>query len=742
MSHPRHASENRWNFRGPRPPPDPDPIGSARFIVVLFLCLRLACKIPTNLDSPSISLFKMSNPFKSAFTPSDGDNLGPILNLDDAVLRAESDNTITPRQRTEGLAPPRPIQTDDGPQDPTLPTPTDSEGVANASEGADGTSTAGAKATNSETEGAHLPPGLLQLQADELDRLVEQRAMALVAAMETRRRQVDEDEQVKKELISLVATTVRETLLVEKETKPPRLDKAQAESATDVEETVEIDGMVFLKTPRTESEMEETDVHISKLDRYKLDAKDKEKLKSTACSPMKTKFQLMDYGKVLNGDGASDDVDFGSQLLAQQTTMKNFVKWVKTYDVKDIYCKFPLLREDQYSDPHAVARAPKIDLLTEYKKAKPSQVFAYQRLLKEHYPRPDTESSKWAYDKLTASVESRLLVQLKQTLGRRPEPEQGGVSLFYLIAIALDDNDYQNKKLVTDYLSDLKLSSIPGEDVSVFASRFKAAAHSLRKQDVPSDLIETLLKNVRECQTEEFAEIARALNGSYHAGDHEDDNAARLELMEFLCGKMVTKYRAMVKAKQWVATASSSLTAGGFKASTTDTSLETPRHQEGLAQPNPEWQAWWDRCVCDICGNPHPTKYHHDQGARNRPYRPNHRGNPSRSARPPSNRTPSNRTPQTPNAKALPQFKSAGDKEKYNQVVHKAMIDYCLPCGDSDLSANIAAGTNNNDDNEPDMYANVAREAEGDDDDDDEEVREKEMANALALMAWNNLTTY
>ena len=90
-------------------------------------------------------------------------------------------------------------------------------------------------------------------------------------------------------------------------------------------------------------------------------------------------------------------------------------------------------------------------------------------------------------------------------------------------------------------------------DVSVFGhnhhSRFKAAAHALRLQDVPSDLIETLLKNVRECKNEDFAEIVRALSGSYHSTDHPDDNAARLEMMEFLCNKLVAKYRAFVKAK-------------------------------------------------------------------------------------------------------------------------------------------------------------------------------------------------
>ena len=365
-------------------------------------------------------------------------------------------------------------------------------------------------------------------------------------------------------------------------------------------------------------------------------------------------------------------------------------------------------------------------------------MFAFQRFLKEHLSRPDVESSKWVYEKLTASVEPKLLVQVKQSLSRRPEVEQGGISLFYLVAIAIDNNDYQNKQLITDYLENYKLSDVTGEDVAVYTSRFKAAAQALRLQDVPSDLVETFLKNIRESKTEDFNEIVRALSGSYHAMDQDDDNAARLELLEFLCGKLVTKYRGMLKAKKWLGAAKSCVQAGGFKAEVPQT---TARRQDGFVQPRPEWQAWWDRCVCEICGDPHPTKYHNDLGARNRPYRPYNRSLPAPRQPSSSNRTPTlNRTSQTSTKKVLPKFKSSNDEEKYKQTVHKAMIDYCLPCGDQGLSANVAATDDNKVEDEPEMYANIAGEAEGDDDHDDND--DYAQAQALAMMALENLTNW
>jgi hypothetical protein len=48
---------------------------------------------------------------------------------------------------------------------------------------------------------------------------------------------------------------------------------------------------------------------------------------------------------------------------------------------------------------------------------------------------------------------------------------------------------------------------------------------------------------------------------------------------------------------------------------------QPPALPEGWTQPNPEWQAWFDHQICDICKKPHPTKYHNDPKRQNCPFK-------------------------------------------------------------------------------------------------------------------------
>ena len=178
--------------------------------------------------------------------------------------------------------------------------------------------------------------------------------------------------------------------------------------------------------------------------------------------------------------------------------------------------------------------------------------------------------------------------------------EQGGISLYYLTAIALDENDHQHKRLINDYLTDTKLSDIKEEDVSVYFSRFSAAAHSLKLRDVPSDIIEIFLENIKCRETESFVSIVEALIGNYHADEIECDPAALVQKLEFIGSKLKAKYLNIVKAKKWTALSSTPRSASGFQARPLLRSSPSKPRSDGLVPPNPKWQAWWDCSTCDL----------------------------------------------------------------------------------------------------------------------------------------------
>lgn len=399
-------------------------------------------------------------------------------------------------------------------------------------------------------------------------------------------------------------------------------------SSPPAERTFTINGMMMRTTPRSEDEKAEGEVFITKDVRLKLSVETKEKVMSKACASMKTKFQHMDYGKLLDGTGS----DLGKMLLAQKTTRDTFASWATSYDTVGIF-RMPNL--DNFSDPHEVAHAPKLNLLTEYKRVTPTRVFKWQEYIKTRMSAADLESSKWVYCKLENSIEDNLLVQLKQSLERLPSDQVGGVTLWFALAISLDANDHENKKLATDYLASTTLADSTGEDVALHSACFVAAARVLRLCDVPSDLLELYLNSVQNSCHDKFNKIVSAFEGHYHAFNRGGEVSASelLDQLDLFHVKLTAKYRSLLKAKEWTAAVTPSSSSGGYKAALVNRQQTGNSHRgqpsnSQLLRPDPKWQAWFDSRICEKdvngkpCGGNHPTKYHDDLGARNRPYRP------------------------------------------------------------------------------------------------------------------------
>lgn len=379
-----------------------------------------------------------------------------------------------------------------------------------------------------------------------------------------------------------------------------------------------VNGMEFRVTPRTVSELEEGAVHMSKWERFNLNPSDKDKLLHKACASLKTKFAHMNYDKLL--DGATDKKDLGQMLLAQATTRSDFIKWLGMYDMKGI---FMMPDVSDFSDLKAVASASKIDLLKDYKGILEDRVLMWQSVVNLQLSDADKESSGWAYQKLENSIEATLLVRLKQNFDRRPANQRGGIILWFKLALSLDASDHENKKLVTAYLSNHRLTDTKGEDVSVASSCYVAAVRSIKLCDVPSDIIETYLKSMLTASNEDFRGIVKALLGNFTAFSSPSDTTAdRLDKLDIFAEKLEGKYRSLLKAKEWDAAAT--VDTGGFNASIPQqiTKSAAIPNKDGLVPPDPQWQAWFDRQTCEDCGRKHPTKYHNDVAIRNRWYKP------------------------------------------------------------------------------------------------------------------------
>jgi hypothetical protein len=441
----------------------------------------------------------------------------------------------------------------------------------------------------------------------------------------------------------------------------------------------------------------------------------------------------MDYEKLIGGAG-SESADFGSMLLGQRVTIDKFVEWTTQYDVAGI---FSMPDVSDFSDIDVVCAAPRVNLLTDYRKVSWESVLEYQRFVTLYLSDADVESSLWVRKKLDNSVDDTLLVQIKQRFDKLPKAQRGGITLWKLLVDTLYENSFENKTLIVNYLTDHKLSDTPGHDVSISSSCNVAATRSLDERDLPSDIVDRYLKSMLDCSVEEFVDVVRAFKGMVQTQDKSKvDAIAQLDLIS---AKLVAKYRSLLKLKQWIGVGAKDSAFSSTIKRTPPTSVArnpTPRRpqlQPGqeLRKPNPTWQAWFDRQSCEKCGNNHPTKHHDDPGIRDREWVFTPGNNNRRFTSTSTNRSP---RPQ----QRSPRFKPGGKKD-FQKKVHNAWLE-CVEAEDHDLFANLA-GDDEDTTEEPEMFANVAGGAEGKDADDDFDGEDDEdgIFKALAVAGLDSL---
>jgi hypothetical protein len=121
----------------------------------------------------------------------------------------------------------------------------------------------------------------------------------------------------------------------------------------------------------------------------------------------------------------------------------------------------------------------------------------------------DIESCDWVLQVLKLSTSPSLLVQVKQSYDydTLPKCQQGGTMLFKLLVDKLDARTFKNTTILQDYLTGFHLDQIPGENVAIGSSCFKAAAKMMVKTDTPNNLIQHYLQGMSASGNEEFKAI-------------------------------------------------------------------------------------------------------------------------------------------------------------------------------------------------------------------------------------------
>lgn len=183
-----------------------------------------------------------------------------------------------------------------------------------------------------------------------------------------------------------------------------------------------MNGMLIRTSPRSRDEAQLGKMVLSCFAWAGKDAQDRRKTKDKACQALSYKFKAMDYGKLIDLDGAGAAA-LGKMLLDQKLGMDSLFEWMVMYDVEYLLRDFPDTT-NSFSVPQKVPFFPRVDIRTQHRHVTPQQVAKFEGFIHDWMTVTDMESSSWLKDLLQNSIDPTLLIDLQQQLQEYPEHQR------------------------------------------------------------------------------------------------------------------------------------------------------------------------------------------------------------------------------------------------------------------------------------------------------------------------------
>ncbi|KAL3801556.1 hypothetical protein ACHAWO_001361 [Cyclotella atomus] len=425
-----------------------------------------------------------------------------------------------------------------------------------------------------------------------------------------------------------------------------------------------------LSASRTDAQLINNKVRVSRNNRG-TDPDQKVKTFTRWCGYSLThKLKQPDFSKLFS---SSSDDDIGTAALSSQTAFDGAVDWFRQVDAHYL---LQMPDCDDLLDYQKLQRCSTSKDLTNVEVCRDTEfdsVCQYMELINRDGSAVDVETSEWIQVKLEKSIDTMLLQQVKQSLLELPIERRGGVVLWKLIVDAIESRGFEYIQALQNFITSFDIRTIDGENVPVGTTRFKAAVSGLGS-NVPTNAVYCYLLGMSKASNEEFKLLCNSQIGFIQSAWYKKlyRDVSILSQLSEVGSTLGDKYLALKTSNQW----SGVNNLGSAFAS----ALLARSHRYAT------YEDWWDHQVCEICGKPHPTKYHDNLGARTNKDLCNARTKArtvTNVSKPAVQQSPRRRF----------RFKSNSDKQKFKAAVHQAMMENCDAASDSDgetFHANIS----------------------------------------------------
>jgi hypothetical protein len=424
--------------------------------------------------------------------------------------------------------------------------------------------------------------------------------------------------------------------------------------------------------------------------------------------------------------------------LENQTVIDDFKEFVEKVDALDIF-KIPEISLSDFGDIRIVMSARShINLLEDHQAVTMEVVRRHQRFVNLQCDPVEAESSKMCKDVLKKSTESNLLIRVTQTFDNLHKAEQGGLTFFKIIMDEAYKSSFESKQGLLTWMKSFDVRNYDGENVAIATSHFKAVLKALGDH-APPEPVRIMLKGLSKASNSEFQTLCQTQSGIldtviYKRQVLADKITPAQEVDEF-AGIVVGRFTSLSLDMAWSGHA--------HKGSVFKASLSKPPTEGAFVTDNSKdklpFKEWWDQQVCALkgCGGRHPTKYHNDLGARERPYS-------QRNSRPNKNNRMENRTRGNFQNSRRDQrdrkvsFKSDAAKSKFKeqyreskQRIYQALAE-AVTDEDREFLVNLADG----DGDEDEGFESAVEEVADDDNDEDEDAMAHAAISIDSLLNW------
>lgn len=321
-------------------------------------------------------------------------------------------------------------------------------------------------------------------------------------------------------------------------------------------------GIPFVPSERLQEQFDKIGIPCKGIDRASLkqsNPKAYEKVKDTACAPIKDKFSLM---KTV--DEKSSLADFQS-IYSIDTRLRVLKKSLKASDLLDVFTTFTKWETTVRPGRSKVLPSTAAEFnsclldkfnITTLDNVKKSSEF-WMLSGGDHH----VENVRWSGEKILDSCDEPLREKILESTHSLPQIFHGGpVYFFYMMSYVTTTSD-QAMRCVVDKLHKLRLTDFDGEDVRR-AVTFIRGAHQLLANNgaVPHDMNTSVFNMMRVCSTPAFVSFVTNLETAYDLDVVTDTS------IEFLLTKLEQKYTQLLGSNQWlskVTPAGSSFQANG-----------------------------------------------------------------------------------------------------------------------------------------------------------------------------------